>query len=214
MNLAPFFRRFRITHDDGNAPLPASIRKKVDDEFLLVFEQCGGKTFNHGIFRVYRGDQIARRTVMISRMFRAIRGQAVAFGADWLGRQFVLDFSEVVRGKPTVVCLEPGVPDSFCTDQSILAFCNDTLVKKADAALARNLFREWRATSNIDIRPDQCVGYRVPLFLNGKDTLRNLELTDMEVYLDLCTQLWDRVKDLPEGTSIDHVSMEEKQRST
>jgi hypothetical protein len=45
----------------------------------------------------------------------------------------------------------------------------------------------------------------VRLFLNGKDRVSNLELGDMDVYLQMCVDLWNAVKNLPEGTPIDRV---------
>ena len=53
-----------------------------------------------------------------------------------------------------------------------------------------------------------CVGYRIPLFLGGDDSLENMEVSDMEVYWDMTDQLWEAVKDLPEGTKIGNVSFE------
>jgi hypothetical protein len=44
--------------------------------------------------------------------------------------------------------------------------------------------------------------HKAPLFLGGKDSLSNLERTDLDVYLSLCAKLWNKVKDLPEGTPI------------
>jgi hypothetical protein len=92
-------------------------------------------------------------------MFTAVKTTAIVFGYDWLGRQFVVDYSELRESKPTVVCLEPGVPDSFCTDKTILDFFNEDLVTMADAALAESLFKKWRKRHKKPIAPDECVGY-------------------------------------------------------
>lgn len=55
----------------------------------------------------------------------------------------------------------------------------------------------------------ECAGYRIPLFLDGEDSLENMEVSDMEVYWDMTDQLWEAVKDLPEGTKIGNVSFEQ-----
>jgi hypothetical protein len=207
MNLKPFLDHYKITHDAGNTPLPASLKKRVDAEFLFVLENLGGKTFNHGIYRVHEGGQLQEYTETVCEQFLACKGKAIVFAADWLGRQFILDFNELKTGKPTVSCLEPGVPDTFCTDQTIVEFHNKTLVDQADAALAEELFKKWKAKNRHGVPPGQCAGYKVPLFLGGKEDLTNLELTDMSVYVDLCCQLWNKVKDLPDGTSIGKVTI-------
>jgi hypothetical protein len=36
----------------------------------------------------------------------------------------------------------------------------------------------------------------------GTDELENLRLVDMDVYLELCRQLWEQVKDLSDGTAV------------
>lgn len=40
-----------------------------------------------------------------------------------------------------------------------------------------------------DIPHDKCVGYKVPLFLNGEDNISNLELSDIEVYWGIMGQM-------------------------
>jgi hypothetical protein len=43
----------------------------------------------------------------------------------------------------------------------------------------------------------ECIGYKVPLFLGGKDTTDNFEIADLEVYWEITCQLYHQVKDLP-----------------
>ncbi len=51
------------------------------------------------------------------------------------------------------------------------SFHNEELVDYADAALAINLYQQWRSQGGPSARPQQCGGYRVPLFLGGVDTV-------------------------------------------
>jgi hypothetical protein len=211
LDLSRFLSHYEVTHSAGSSTIPTGLKKRLGKEGLFCLEQLGGKTFNHGIYRVYRGDQIEQASEVVGRVFEAVHKKVVAFAADWNGRQFGLDFTELTRGKPSVSCFDLAGPDSFCTDQSVLEFHNSVLVDQADAALATDLYRRWRRKHNGDIEPEKCVGYKVPLFLGGKDKVTNLELTDMEVYLELNAQLWSRVKDLPDGTSIDDIRIEPSQ---
>ena len=57
------------------------------------------------------------------------------------------------------------------------------------------------------LKADECVGYRVPLFLGGQDVVDNLEVSDLGVYWSLCAQLRQGTRDLPTGTSIGSVSV-------
>jgi hypothetical protein len=211
MTLAPFLRRYKQTGDVGNRTVPASLNRRVDEDFLHCIEELGGKTFNHGLYRVYRGDQIRRYTELVSRLFRGAAGQIVVFASDWSGRQFAIDFAELHRGRPTVGCFDCGGPDGFCTDQPIVQFHNKALVKQANAALAERMYRTWKKGHKEPIPPDKCVGYKVPLFLGGKDKVSNLELTDMEVYLETCLQLWEQVRNLPDGTPVSGILPEREQ---
>ena len=62
-------------------------------------------------------------------------------------------------------------------------------VEHTAAALASTFFDGWADTSPAPIRFDQCVGYRVPLFLGGADDLSNLSVTDLDVYWTVTGQL-------------------------
>ena len=47
-----------------------------------------------------------------------------------------------------------------------------------------------------------------PSLPRREDSLENMEVSDMEVYWDMTDQLWEAVKDLPEGTKIGNISFE------
>ncbi|WP_419465904.1 T6SS immunity protein Tdi1 domain-containing protein [Bacillus spongiae] len=41
----------------------------------------------------------------------------------------------------------------------------------------------------MNLQPDECIGYKVLLFLGGEDTEFNLEKREMVVYWNLCSQI-------------------------
>jgi hypothetical protein len=208
VNLAQFRSMYQPTFLQAETLMPLNLKSKLDSDSLSILSEVSGKTFNNGIYRVYKYTDMDRWTDRVSAFFLAMRGNCLAFGCDWLGRQFVLAWSEKKNGLPTVVCLEPGVPDSFCTDLSLREFHAEALVTKAESALAVEFYKKWRQMCSVDILPNQCVGYRVPLFLGGKDEIENLELTDMEVYFELCRQLWEAVKNLPTGAAVNDITFD------
>ena len=55
-------------------------------------------------------------------------------------------------------------------------------------ALASDLFSQWLESGGVAPQHDPCIGYKVPLFLHGSDTVDNLEVTDMDVYWSICGQ--------------------------
>jgi hypothetical protein len=92
---------------------------------------------------------------------------------------------------------------------SFAAFHDEELIDYADAALATGFFESWSAANgdSVPLSRDQCVGYRVPLFLGGEDVVENLAVTDLEVYWTICGGLRRGSLNLPPGTSIDGVAL-------
>lgn len=86
---------------------------------------------------------------------------------------------------------------------------HDQLDDLREPALAAGFLVQWAAANPgaLPVRSADCVGYRVPLFLGGKDTVENLEVIDLEVYWSVCGQLRQGTRTLPAGASIREVSI-------
>jgi hypothetical protein len=50
VNIKRFTAQYGTTFDAGNAALPARPRNRVDQEYLFILGEFGGKTFNDGVF--------------------------------------------------------------------------------------------------------------------------------------------------------------------
>ena len=61
-------------------------------------------------------------------------------------------------------------------------------------------YREW-LEGHAPVGRMECVGYKVPLFLGGEDSLEKMEVSDMEVYWDMTDQLCEErfVAEVGEG---------------
>lgn len=73
----------------------------------------------------------------------------------------------------------------------VVAEVHEQLDDLREPALAAPFFESW-AQANPDLIPlavTRWVGYKVPLFPGGKDTLDNLEVIDLEVYWSVSGQL-------------------------
>jgi|SRR5687768_12023185 len=175
-------------------------------EILGVF---GGRTFNHGLYRVFLPKQVPSAITSIEGVFPEYRGRLVPFGFDWLGRHFACDRARVQDGQPQVLLLEIGAGEAMEIPASILDFHNIELVDYMNDALAVEFWERWRAQNPTDLSYTECVGYKVPLFLGGDDTLPNLEVIDLNVYVEICGQLRNRVKTLPVGQTIRSFSMQD-----
>lgn len=172
-----------------------------------LMRECAGATFNDGLYRLHTLEDRAKWDLLIAKMFPKRKGRFSTFGYDWMGRHFALDAARQENGQPLVALFDPG----FCEELEIPAtfqlFHDPVLLEDSDAALLDALFELWLRAGNSGPGPKECVGYKVPLVLGGKDDSENLELTNMEVYWSLQTQIFEQTRDLPPGTPISTIKI-------
>jgi hypothetical protein len=130
------------------------------------------------------------------------------FAYDWLGRQIAFDRQRVVAGELMIAILEPGTGEILEIPTNFIEFVEEELIEYHDAALASNFFQEWRTNGGSVPEPDQCVGYKIPLFLGGADIIDNLEIIDMDVYVTLCGQLFEGSLSLSIGEKISEINVD------
>ena len=131
----------------------------------------------------------------------------VAWAYDWVGRLWCLDLDRRVRGEPMVVRFEPGQVQWNDTRMRFAEFIGKELIDGREDLLSEAYYRDWRAQGGAAPKPDQCVGFRHPLFLGGEDDIPNLEVADLMVYVSITGQLATQVADLPPGTPIDSIKL-------
>ncbi len=201
MSLDQFKATFTITADNAEQASPPGVDFGVKN-LGQILNALGGKTFNHGLYRVLHTDQITAASQAMEREFPEYRGRIVPFAFDWLGRHFACDRARVENGQPQVLMLEVGVGEAMEIPASVLDFHNIELVDYTDDALAAPFWRQWRSSNPTDLAFTDCVGYKIPLFLGGADVLANLEVIDLSVYVEICGQLRNKVRTLAPGQSI------------
>src|SRR5215217_2647534 len=139
INLDRFLKVFIATDQDGGG---GGVCADLGvDNLGAILNALGGKTFNHGIYRVMRSEQVALATNDLENMFPEYRGQIVPFGFDWLGRYFVCDRDRFQKGQPQILLLEVGMGEALEIDASLLDFHNVELVEGAVDALAVKFWR-------------------------------------------------------------------------
>lgn len=175
--------------------------------YLELADACAGRSFDDGLYRLHDDESGPRALRLLEEAFPEFAGTVVPFGQDWLGRQFALDMERREKRQPLVLLFEPGTGEALDIPADFTSFHRDVLVNRRDDALASQYFDEWRGrnSSMVPLGRNMCVGYRVPLFLGGEDSLDNLEVTDLEVYWDLSGQLRLGTLDLPEGSEIGEI---------
>ena len=164
-------------------------------------------TYLDGAYRLHRPEDVGRFTVLAVEAFPQFADSIECFGADWLGRQFATDQRRVIDGEPQVLMLEPGTGEALEIPVDRVAFHAEELANEPDAAAAYSFFKEWLAAGGVRPAYDQCVGYKRPLYLGGRDDIANLEAVDLEVYWTLSAQTLAHVRGLSVGTRIRHASI-------
>ncbi len=175
------------------------------DEFAMEF---AGASSGGGLYRIHDQQTGPIALKLIAEAFPEFAVRVCPFGYDWLGRRLAVDAARTVGGQPRVLLIEPGTGEVLEIPLVLSTFHEEELLSYADAALAAEFFEAWSA-ANRGLSPlarDQCVGYKVPLFLGGQDVVENLELSNLEVYWSTCGQLRRGALSLPPGTSISDIS--------
>lgn len=148
----------------------------------------GGVTLDDGFYR-FHGEASARRSEQAcAALIGGFEGRFRCFAVDWLGRELAVDTRPGRRQE--VIIVDPGAAE-YLTTSTVLDDWHDAVADPEADPLAWTFYQEWRAAnpSFRDLAFDQAIGYRVPLFLGGEDEVANLEVTDREVYFEVCTQL-------------------------
>jgi hypothetical protein len=170
-------------------------------------EEFAGVSFGGGLYRFHDDESGPLGLRLLIDTFPEFAARACPFGYDWLGRQFAVDSARKESGQPQVLLFEPGTGEALEIPLSFAAFHDVELIHHAEAALAVEFFEAWTVVNGgLSLQRDQCVGYKVPLFLGGQDEIENLEVIDLDVYWSICGQLRRRAMSLPRGTSIKGVA--------
>ena len=200
-------------------PLTSGSEKEATEQVLLpkllskarsaveFFSNFEGSTFSNGLYRVHPLRGIEKWTLIIEKAFPPFKGIIKCFGYDWLGRQFALDSSRFLDGEPLVLMFDIGTGEVLKIPTSFHDFHNLEMVDYPNDVLELKFFTEWRSAVDGEIHAHQCVGYKLPLFLNGEDDIENLEITDIEVYWELFGQLLEQVRQLPPGAKISKINI-------
>jgi hypothetical protein len=174
-----------------------------------IFAPYAGTSFGGGIYRLYSAAEIERWTKAVEDAFPDYAGRVRCFGRDWLCNQFCLDRDRVQDGEAQVLLFEIATGQVLKSPETLETFHECLLLEDADAALAEQLFESWKRQAPLALRAQECVGYRVPLFLGGLDDLGNLEKADVDVYWHLTTQMLGTHRNLPPGTPINNVKRDQ-----
>jgi hypothetical protein len=204
-----FSSAYRVT-TAGTQRAPSEERARKLQEYVSLADRWAGATFESGLYRIHDQSSLREGMESIAQGFPSYVQRVVPFAFDWLGRQFAIDFKRQVQKNPLVLMFEPGTGEVLEIPYTLLAFHEELLIEDAEPALATSFFQQWAAARPSELPQfDQCIGYRVPLFLNGRDGIDNLERVDRDVYWSVSAQILAGTLQLPRGKTIREVTLGE-----
>ncbi|NEW09933.1 DUF1851 domain-containing protein [Paenibacillus sp. SYP-B3998] len=157
--------------------------------FVELFSLYNGESFGKGLYRLHNISKINEWNKIIIHAFPEYTGRISCFGYDWLGRHFALDRERVVNGQSQILMFEPGTGEVLEIPCSFDDFHNDEIPNYHEACLASDFYLKWKKSKELILKNEECVGYKVMLFLGGLDEVENLEKSNMGVYWHICSQL-------------------------
>lgn len=184
-------------------------RKLAEQPLPGQAEPAAARTFLDGAYRLHRTEDVEKFTALAAEAFPDLTKRITCFASDWTGDQFATDEARLVNGERQILLLEPGTGEALLIPAGLDTFHNGILIKEPDAVAGVSFFKQWIAAGGAVPEYGQCIGYKKPLFLGGKDQVGNLEITDFEVYWTLTAQILEQVRGLPIGTRIGSVSITE-----
>lgn len=187
-------------------PVPATTRYG-EAHLDRVFAELSAASFGGGLYRVHTPEGAEEWTSRAEEMFPELTDRMLVFGYDWLGRQFAADAHRMEGDHYQVLILDAGTAEALEVPTTVADLHVDELVQYGDAALAVDFYADWRESSRDEdfLAEGECVGYRIPLFLDGDDEVSNLARIDMEMYWTILTQLRHGGRELPPGATIQDV---------
>jgi hypothetical protein len=154
-----------------------------------LMTRFGGYTFRDGLYRLHTAASARLADERVREAWPDRFADRIAcFGFDWRGRQFSRDPARRDDdGEPLVLLYEWGTGDALEIPATLAGFHDEILIDMAEQAVEVSAFEDWRRGNpdKVPLAHEECVGYRVPLFLGGEDDASNLEVSDTDVYMSI-----------------------------
>lgn len=210
INFQPFLNAFSSSSSNGiklyDGGVPESFADNPSD-LRSVLTQHGGSSFECGLYRLHSPHSSCYWNGLVAEYFTSYKNRISCFGFDWLGRQYAIDANKV----DTIYMFDPSTGEVFELGQSFSDFHNNELVNHGDETLSAIEFKKWLSQSGKPLKFNQCIGFKVSLFLGGIDRIENYDLCDLEVHWELSYQLYRKAQGLPEATLINKVDWQDEE---
>ena len=156
------------------------------EDFLSYYS---GHAFCNGLYRLISSSEKNSWVKRINKLYPESAGGISPFGVDWLGRCFAICTDKNYTHFNQVVLFDICAVDAYVIPLNISDFHNIELCEHSEEALEKSLFEEWKKKTGKIITNTECCGLRIPLFLGGELAFENMEVSDIDVYWEIITQV-------------------------
>lgn len=179
---------------------PDSVRDSLCEinEIKVFLDEFKGRDYLNGVFKIHHPNSAFHWTNKLKNLFVDFESSFYCFAFDWLGRQFAFSTN---NNKSLILMFDSGVMQVYKMEGDLNSFFNTDLVDYLEETLSTDVYFDW-LKKNPAPSFFECVGLKIPLFLNGKDSIQNYHMLDIQAYWDFNEQVYNRIKDLPDGAKV------------
>ena len=159
--------------------------KHSEDIYLDFMMNYSKESFGSGLFRVVDSNNLEYFKGLVQSCFSELSDDIRVIGFDWLGRIFV---SSDTSDSKIYMC-DAGSHEILEIPLGIKEFLNNEIPAYPDELFALDFYKEYISQGGTSPSYDQCLGYKIPLFLGGLDDLSNIEQIDFDVFWTIMSQL-------------------------
>jgi hypothetical protein len=167
------------------------IIKTSENPYKSFITSFSGRQFGDGLLTVFFNGDLKKWHANVYNAFPITQGEFVLFGHDWLGN--CLGIATDGPSKGNVVIFEIGTAEILSTGCDFQTFLNNEIPNNGNASLSSIFYREWLNKKGTSVKYGRCIGYKIPLFMGGKDDITNLEDSDMDVYWSIISQVMAQI---------------------
>lgn len=153
------------------------------------FDNLGGLQFGGCLFTAFRIEDVPKWKSYIVEAYPVLNGKILPFGYTWDGLCYCVD----IRDGKVIIC-DIGAGDYVVLPCSMRVFLNEQFPDLKNEMTEGAGYNSWVARHGM-LKYGTCAGLIRPVFMGGEEEDSNREISDMEVYWSVFTQIKNQVKD-------------------